>query len=102
MGARRVLALIHWQALKLWIKRAAYRTRPVALLGALTECAARGLAAFILFSAVLDALSKDAVGVLVAARAARPAATLQTLMSHSPRTFATHQPRRLLSSARRN
>ena len=27
-GARRVLALIHWQALKLWIKGAVYRTRP--------------------------------------------------------------------------
>ncbi|MEL6565848.1 MAG: DUF1365 domain-containing protein [Pseudomonadota bacterium] len=27
-GARRVLALIHWQALKLWVKRAAYRPRP--------------------------------------------------------------------------
>jgi len=27
-GARRVLALIHWQALKLWWKGAAYRTRP--------------------------------------------------------------------------
>lgn len=28
-GARRVLALIHWQALKLWVKRAVYRPRPV-------------------------------------------------------------------------
>ncbi|MEM6373111.1 MAG: DUF1365 family protein, partial [Pseudomonadota bacterium] len=28
-GARRVLALIHWQALKLWIKRATYRARPL-------------------------------------------------------------------------
>jgi len=27
-GARRVLALIHWQALKLWWKGAAYRARP--------------------------------------------------------------------------
>jgi len=27
-GARRVLALIHWQALKLWIKRAGFRARP--------------------------------------------------------------------------
>ncbi|MCC1493004.1 DUF1365 domain-containing protein [Cognatishimia sp. F0-27] len=27
-GARRVLALIHWQALKLWFKGARYRTRP--------------------------------------------------------------------------
>ncbi|MEQ6249827.1 DUF1365 domain-containing protein [Sulfitobacter sp. HNIBRBA3233] len=27
-GARRVLALIHWQALKLWIKRATFRARP--------------------------------------------------------------------------
>ncbi|WP_108483667.1 DUF1365 domain-containing protein [Oceaniglobus ichthyenteri] len=27
-GSRRVLALIHWQALKLWIKRAGYRPRP--------------------------------------------------------------------------
>jgi DUF1365 family protein len=27
-GARRVLALIHWQALKLWIKGAVYRVRP--------------------------------------------------------------------------
>ncbi|MFK7744302.1 MAG: DUF1365 domain-containing protein [Roseobacter sp.] len=27
-GARRVLALIHWQALKLWIKGALYRVRP--------------------------------------------------------------------------
>lgn len=27
-GARRVLALIHWQALKLWLKRAGYRRRP--------------------------------------------------------------------------
>lgn len=27
-GARRVLALIHWQALKLWIKGAVYRPRP--------------------------------------------------------------------------
>ncbi len=27
-GARRVLALIHWQALKLWWKGATYRTRP--------------------------------------------------------------------------
>lgn len=27
-GARRVLALIHWQALKLWIKGALYRPRP--------------------------------------------------------------------------
>ncbi|MFL4469106.1 DUF1365 domain-containing protein [Tateyamaria armeniaca] len=29
LGARRVLALIHWQALKLWIKRAVYRARPL-------------------------------------------------------------------------
>lgn len=29
LGARRVLALIHWQALKLWVKGARYRTRPV-------------------------------------------------------------------------
>lgn len=29
-GARRVLALIHWQALKLWIKGAVYRSRPEA------------------------------------------------------------------------
>ncbi|WP_299650122.1 DUF1365 domain-containing protein [uncultured Tateyamaria sp.] len=28
-GSRRVLALIHWQALKLWWKRATYRARPV-------------------------------------------------------------------------
>lgn len=28
LGARRVLALIHWQALKLWIKGAVYRQRP--------------------------------------------------------------------------
>ena len=28
MGARRVLALIHWQALKLWIKGALFRGRP--------------------------------------------------------------------------
>lgn len=28
LGARRVLALIHWQALKLWWKRAVYRPRP--------------------------------------------------------------------------
>jgi len=28
-GSRRVLALIHWQALKLWIKGAVFRTRPV-------------------------------------------------------------------------
>lgn len=28
LGARRVLALIHWQALKLWIKGALYRGRP--------------------------------------------------------------------------
>ncbi len=28
LGARRVLALIHWQALKLWWKGAAFRTRP--------------------------------------------------------------------------
>lgn len=27
-GARRVLALIHWQALKLWIKRATFRSQP--------------------------------------------------------------------------
>ncbi len=27
-GARRVLALIHWQAFKLWLKGAVYRTRP--------------------------------------------------------------------------
>lgn len=27
-GARRVLALIHWQALKLWIKGAVFRSRP--------------------------------------------------------------------------
>lgn len=30
LGARRVLALIHWQALKLWWKGATYRTRPEA------------------------------------------------------------------------
>lgn len=30
LGTRRVLALIHWQALKLWIKRAGYRVRPAA------------------------------------------------------------------------
>ena len=29
LGARRVLGLIHWQALKLWWKGARYRTRPV-------------------------------------------------------------------------
>tara|TARA_R110002049_G_scaffold44333_4_gene129946 strand:- start:23033 stop:23794 length:762 start_codon:yes stop_codon:yes gene_type:complete len=29
LGARRVMALIHWQAFKLWLKRAAFRTRPV-------------------------------------------------------------------------
>ncbi|MEO0380906.1 MAG: DUF1365 domain-containing protein [Pseudomonadota bacterium] len=29
LGARRVLALIHWQALKLWVKRAVYRARPL-------------------------------------------------------------------------
>jgi len=29
-GARRVMALIHWQALKLWIKGALFRTRPEA------------------------------------------------------------------------
>ncbi|WP_299601619.1 DUF1365 domain-containing protein [uncultured Tateyamaria sp.] len=28
-GSRRVLALIHWQAIKLWWKRATYRARPV-------------------------------------------------------------------------
>ncbi len=28
LGARRVLALIHWQALKLWVKGALYRSRP--------------------------------------------------------------------------
>ena len=28
LGARRVLALIHWQALKLWIKGAVFRSRP--------------------------------------------------------------------------
>lgn len=28
-GARRVLALIHWQALKLWIKGAVFRSRPL-------------------------------------------------------------------------
>ena len=28
LGARRVLALIHWQALKLWAKGALYRSRP--------------------------------------------------------------------------
>ncbi len=28
LGSRRVLALIHWQALKLWWKGAVYRTRP--------------------------------------------------------------------------
>ncbi len=28
-GSRRVLALIHWQALKLWLKKAAYRSRPL-------------------------------------------------------------------------
>ena len=30
LGARRVLALIHWQALKLWFKGAIYRARPPA------------------------------------------------------------------------
>lgn len=30
LGARRVLALIHWQALKLWVKGARYRPRPPA------------------------------------------------------------------------
>ena len=29
LGARRVLALIHWQAFRLWIKRAVYRARPL-------------------------------------------------------------------------
>jgi DUF1365 family protein len=29
LGARRVLALIHWQALKLWAKGALFRSRPV-------------------------------------------------------------------------
>ena len=29
-GSRRVLALIHWQALKLWLKRAGFRARPEA------------------------------------------------------------------------
>ncbi|WP_299779618.1 DUF1365 domain-containing protein [uncultured Roseobacter sp.] len=29
LGARRVLALIHWQALKLWAKGARYRARPM-------------------------------------------------------------------------
>ena len=29
LGSRRVLALIHWQALKLWFKRATYRARPL-------------------------------------------------------------------------
>ena len=29
-GARRVLALIHWQALKLWLKGAGFRNRPEA------------------------------------------------------------------------
>ncbi len=29
LGARRVLALIHWQALKLWIKGAGFRSQPV-------------------------------------------------------------------------
>ena len=28
-GSRRVLTLIHWQALKLWFKKAVYRARPV-------------------------------------------------------------------------
>jgi DUF1365 family protein len=28
MGSRRVLGLIHWQALKLWWKGAEFRTRP--------------------------------------------------------------------------
>jgi DUF1365 family protein len=28
LGSRRVLGLIHWQALKLWFKGARYRTRP--------------------------------------------------------------------------
>jgi len=28
MGSRRVLALIHWQALKLWWKGARFRNRP--------------------------------------------------------------------------
>jgi DUF1365 family protein len=27
-GSRRVLTLIHWQALKLWWKKAGYRSRP--------------------------------------------------------------------------
>jgi len=30
LGSRRVLALIHWQALKLWWKGARYRPRPEA------------------------------------------------------------------------
>lgn len=38
-GARRVLALIHWQALKLWWKGAVYRTRPEP---PLTEVSGRG------------------------------------------------------------
>jgi len=29
LGARRVLALIHWQALKLWFKGATFRSQPV-------------------------------------------------------------------------
>ncbi len=29
LGSRRVLALIHWQALKLWTRKALYRPRPV-------------------------------------------------------------------------
>ncbi|MEL6585423.1 MAG: DUF1365 domain-containing protein [Pseudomonadota bacterium] len=28
LGSRRVLALIHWQALRLWLKKAAFRPRP--------------------------------------------------------------------------
>ncbi|MEL7092900.1 MAG: DUF1365 family protein, partial [Pseudomonadota bacterium] len=28
LGSRRVLALIHWQALKLWWKGSKYRVRP--------------------------------------------------------------------------
>ena len=28
LGSRRVLGLIHWQALKLWTKKVSYRPRP--------------------------------------------------------------------------
>ncbi len=36
-GARRVLALIHWQALKLWIKGARYRNRPEPPVGEVSQ-----------------------------------------------------------------